>query len=189
MDKGLILDPSDNLCLDCYPDADFAGLWGREDPQDPHCARSRTGYVITLAGCPVLWKSSLQTEISLSTMESEYVALSTSCKDLFPLIDLVVELGGCFGLPVTDMANNLHVRVHEDNMGALTLGKLEPRRMTLRSKHYTVKYHWFREQIAPYGPRNIELVKISTIDQVGDIFTKGLGRVAFQHLRKKLMGW
>jgi len=54
VDKGLILDPSEELCLDCYPDADFAGLWGHEDPQDPHCARSRTGYVITLAGCPVL---------------------------------------------------------------------------------------------------------------------------------------
>jgi len=94
VDKGLILDPSEELCLDCYPDADFAGLWGHEDPQDPHCARSRTGYVITLAGCPVLWKSSLQAEISLSAMESEYVALSTSCKDLFPLIDLVVEFGG-----------------------------------------------------------------------------------------------
>ena len=50
LDKGLILDPADELTLDCYPDADFAGLWGREDPQDPHCAHSRTGYVITLAG-------------------------------------------------------------------------------------------------------------------------------------------
>ena len=27
MDKGLILDPSDDLTLDFYPDADFAGLW------------------------------------------------------------------------------------------------------------------------------------------------------------------
>jgi len=71
----------------------------------------------------------------------------------------------------------------------ITLGKLEPRRMTLRSKHYAVKYHWFREQIAPHGPRNVELVKISTSDQLGDIFPKGLGRVVFQRLRKKLMGW
>ena len=84
MDKGLILDPSDDLSIDCYPDADFAGLWGHEHPQDPHCVKSRTGYVITLANCPVLWVSKLQTEIALSTMESEYVALSTSCKDLFP---------------------------------------------------------------------------------------------------------
>ena len=80
----------------------------------------------------------------------------------------------------------MHVRIHEDNVGALTLGKLEPRRMTPRSKHYAVKYHWFREQLLP---RNIELVKIATENQLGDIFTKGLGTIAFRRVRKQLMGW
>ena len=51
---------------------------------------------------------------------------------------------------------------------------------------YAIKYHWFREQI---GPRNIELVKVDTTNQIGDIFTKGLGATAFQRLRLKLMGW
>ena len=92
MDKGLILifDPSDDLMLDCYPDADFAGLWGHEHPQDPHCACSCTGYVITLCGCTVVWSSKLQTEIALSTMESEYVALAlgTSCKKLSQVLIL-----------------------------------------------------------------------------------------------------
>ena len=31
--------------------------------------------------------------------------------------------------------------------------------------------------------------KIESAEQLGNIFTKGLGRVAFKHLRKKLMGW
>eukprot|EP00804_Cyclotella_cryptica_P027797 CCRYP_009211-RA/>CCRYP_009211-RA protein AED:0.43 eAED:0.40 QI:0/0/0/1/1/1/2/0/235 len=31
MDKGLILSPSDEACIDCFPDADFAGLYGHED--------------------------------------------------------------------------------------------------------------------------------------------------------------
>ena len=173
--------------MDCYPDANFAGLWGHEHPQDPHCVRSRTGYVITFAGCPVVWVSKLQTEIALSTMESEYIALSTSCRDLFPILDLVQEMGQCFGLPINDTCN-MHVRIHEDNVGALTLGNLEPRWMTLRSKHYAIKYHWFREQLHN-GPRKIKLVKIATAEQLGDIFTKGLGRVMFEGLRKKLMGW
>jgi hypothetical protein len=38
--KGLILNPNDDFRIDCYPDADFAGLWGRDDKQDPHCIRS-----------------------------------------------------------------------------------------------------------------------------------------------------
>ena len=184
-DKGLILNPSDTYRVDCYPDADFAGLWGREHPQDPHCARSRTGYVITLADCPVLWRSSLQSEIAMSTMEAEYVALSTSCKDLFPVLDLIQELGSFMGLTI-EQATNLHVQIHEDNVGALTLGNLEPRRMTPRSKHYAVKYHWFRTHLKP---RNIILTKIATHDQLGDLFTKGLGRVAFERLRRRLMVW
>ena len=59
MDKGLILDPSDDLTIYCYPDVDFAGLWNHEDAQDPHSVRSRTGYVIILANFPVLWVSKL----------------------------------------------------------------------------------------------------------------------------------
>jgi hypothetical protein len=183
--KGLIFNPSESLKIDCYPDADFAGLWNRDDKQDPHCVRSRTGYVICLADCPVLWKSTLQTEIALSTMEAEYVALSTSCRALFPLIDVAREICTAFSIGLSGTAQ-MHIKIHEDNVGALALGKLEPRHMTPRSKHYAIKYHWFREHI---GPRNIELVKISTQDQLGDLFTKGLSRIIFSRLRKKLMGW
>jgi hypothetical protein len=88
LDKGLTLSPSKTLHIDCYPDSNFAGLWKYEEDQDPHCIRNRTGYVTTLANCTILWSSKLQTEIALSTMEAEYVALGTSCKDLFPIIDL-----------------------------------------------------------------------------------------------------
>eukprot|EP00956_Cyclotella_meneghiniana_P031775 scaffold84712_cov23-Cyclotella_meneghiniana.AAC.1 len=35
-DKGLILRPSKHLHVDCFPDADFAGLYNHEDSQDPH---------------------------------------------------------------------------------------------------------------------------------------------------------
>ena len=80
----------------------------------------------------------------------------------------------------------MHITFHEDNVGTLILGQLEPRRMTPRSKHYAVKYHWFREHLIPC---KITLVKIATNEQLGDIFTKGLNRIAFQRLRKMLMGW
>ncbi len=188
MHNGLILTPSTKFNIDCYPDANFAGLWGREDKQDPHSVRSRTGYVICLADCPILWKSKLQTEIVLSTMKVEYVALSTSCRDLFPFIDITKEICSVFSLDKHVFCKHarLHIKIHEDNVGALTLGKLEPRRMTPRSKHYATKYHWFREQI---GPRQIKLVKIATDEQLGDLFTKGLTNVKFSKLQKKLMGW
>ena len=185
--KGLILRPSRHLHVDCYPDADFAGLYGHEDSHDPHCVRSRAGYVILVSNCPVLWRSVLLKEICLSTMEAEYCALSLSCKDLFPVIDQLKELAAAVGLPL-DEATKLHTTIHEDNVGALTLGQMEPKRFTPRSKFYALKWHWFRQRV--FDPsNNITLVKVDTKNQLGDIFTKGLGRVAFSYLRSKLMGW
>jgi hypothetical protein len=58
--------------------------------------------------------------------------------------------------------------------------------MTPRSKHYAIKYHQIREHI---GPRRIELVKIDTDDQLGNLFTKGLTKIKFSRLQKKLIGW
>ncbi|KAL7478951.1 hypothetical protein ACHAW6_004704 [Cyclotella cf. meneghiniana] len=53
-DEGLIMSPSLDPHVDCFPDADFAGLYGHEDSQDPHYACRRTGYVIMAFGCPVV---------------------------------------------------------------------------------------------------------------------------------------
>jgi hypothetical protein len=37
--------------------------------------------------------------------------------------------------------------------------------------------------------RRIQLVKIATNNQLGDLFTKGLDKISFAHLQKMLMGW
>ena len=84
--RGLILNPSKELRIDNYPDADFAGMYGHEKPTDPSCVKSRTGYTITFANCPVIWQSKLQTETALSTMEAEIVALAHSCREMFPAV-------------------------------------------------------------------------------------------------------
>ena len=34
----LVFNQSKKLVVDCYDDADFAGQWGHENPQDPICA-------------------------------------------------------------------------------------------------------------------------------------------------------
>jgi hypothetical protein len=72
--KGYILRPTSTPTLDCFVDADFAGLWSSTISSDPTSVKSRTGYIITFASCPVLWSSKLQSEIALSTTEAEYIA-------------------------------------------------------------------------------------------------------------------
>ena len=49
VEKGIILKPTSDLTIDCYVDADFAGLWNQEDHNDDNCVKSRTGYVYALA--------------------------------------------------------------------------------------------------------------------------------------------
>jgi hypothetical protein len=174
------MSPSSTPHVDCYPDADFAGLYGHEDSMDPHCACSLTGYVIMAFGFPVLWRSHLQTEIALSTMEAECVALSTTCKDLLPLVVVIHELSAAVGLDAS-FTSNIHCKVLEDNVGALTLAFLEPRCMTPRSKHYAIKYHWFHDKVADLS-QCITLIKIDMKNQLGDLFTKGLPLASFVHL-------
>ena len=171
--------------IDCYVDADFAGLWGFEDPQDPISVKSRTGFVLCLAGCPIIWMSKLQSDIALSTMEAEYNALSMALKELLPLKRLVETVAQAIQIPLQP-TTAMRVTVWEDNTGALTLANLEPGRMTPRSKHYGVKYHWFREHLKPNG---IEVVKIDTEDQKADMLTKALRTHKFELNRRQLMGW
>ena len=184
-DKGLILNPSKELRVDCYADADFAGLYGYESATDPTCVRSRTGFVITVANCPVLWVSRLQESTALSTMEAEVTALAHSCRELFPIMDLVTEVGGIVGLSTEDLTS-MHVCLHEDNAGALALAQAKPPQFTPRSKYYAIKTIWWREECQRRG---ISIRKIETTEQLGNMFTKGLAKPAFEYLRKKLMGW
>ena len=184
-DRGLILRPSSDLKIDAFPDADFAGLYGYEKISNPEVVKSRTGFLMNVCECPVVWVSKLQTETALSTMEAEIIALAHCCRELFPVMDLVTDLGKALGLSTKDLVT-MHVSIHEDNAGALVLAETIPPEFTPRSKYYAIKTVWFREEIIRRG---IKLLKIDTVEQLGDIFTKGLTRVVFEYLRKKMMGW
>jgi hypothetical protein len=183
--QGLILRPSDSISVDCYVDADFLGLYGAEDVHDPMSVRSRTGYVILLANCPLLWVSKLQTEISVSTLESEWVALSASMRSLIPMKRLVGEvLSGLTLAPGKTFRVATKSHVFEDNAGALQLAKTK--KMTSRTRHMACKYFWFHEKI---DGESIDVIKVDTKVNIADIFTKSLGRVDFVRLRLLLCGW
>ena len=185
-DQGLILKPNlDALNVDCYVDADFAGLWPHEEKQDPSCVKSRTGYVICVANCPVVWVSKLQSDIATSTMDAEYNALSMAMKSVLPLLELLRIIGKQVGLN-EEQLTKVKTTVWEDNVGALTLANLEPGRITPRSKFYAIKYHWFRSHLKP---NRVQVEKIETKDQRADILTKQPPLATFEAIRKLLCGW
>ena len=61
MENGLAFNPSNNLLVDCYANADFAGLWVYENPQDPISDRTGTVFMVTFSNCLLLWVSKIQT--------------------------------------------------------------------------------------------------------------------------------
>jgi hypothetical protein len=174
-----LLNPLDSFEIECFVDADFAGLWSYEDPNDPVCVRSRTGFVICLCGCSVSWVARLQTNIALSTMESEYVALSTAMQDIIPLEAAVGEFATGMGLRDENIVT-IKSTIWEDSMGALTLANMELTRTTPRSKHYATSYHWFRSFLEDYGDCGYEVIKVASADQMADILTKALREEPFQ---------
>jgi hypothetical protein len=72
----------------------------------------------------------------------------------------------------------------EDSNGALGLATSP--KMTPRTRHIAVKYHFFKEHIKP---GEIEIIKTDTKVQKADILTKGLTADAFETIRLLLMGW
>jgi hypothetical protein len=112
--KGMILHLSKSPEVNCYVDADFAGLWGAEYEQDPICVKSRTVYMLTFMSCPLLWVSKLQTQIALSTMEAEYIALSTALRDLIAIREVLKEVQShVFSNKWGDMSYSVHEKSFE----------------------------------------------------------------------------
>jgi hypothetical protein len=188
LDKGLILQPveiDEQFRIDVYVDAAFASGWGTEVGTNPDSVKSRTGYLVEVMGCTVIWCSKLQQSIATSTMESEYIALSMSLRAAIPLMDICTAINN--GLNVSsDKLLTFKVTVHEDNLGALTLANLEPGRHTPRSKFYALRLHWFRSWLKP---RQIELIHCPTLDQKADFLTKALPAAHFENNRFLSMGW
>ena len=163
-------------------DAFFAGDWNLAWNEEPTSVMSRTGYLIKYGNCPIIWCSKLQSEIALSTTESEYIALSQSLRDALPLMELLKELQTA--IPKTDESPTIHCSIFEDNMGCIDLVKTP--RMRPRTKHIALKYPHFREHTRK---KLVTVHHIDTKEQVADIFTKALLDSQFLYLRKLLTGF
>jgi hypothetical protein len=74
--------------------------------------------------------------------------------------------------------------IFEDNNCALQLARAP--RMTPRTKHYGIIYHFFHDYVEK---GDIKLFKVDTKEQQADIFTKGLVQAIFEYLRELLQGW
>jgi hypothetical protein len=148
-----VFEKKKNLELEVYSDSDFAG--------DLTTSKSTTGSLIKLAGAPILWKSQLQKEVTLSSTEAEYVALSETVREVCWLKNLLTELK-----PSTNKEIG-KVKIFVDNQAAISL--TEDHTNSRRSRHVSLRNHYCREK---YEQGVIGVEYINTTNQLADALTK-----------------
>jgi len=132
---------------------------------------------------PLTWASRLQTEIALSTVEAEYIALSTAMRDLLPGRALLKEIGIKLQLSFCK-ESVIKSKVWEDNTGTIHLAEAA-NQVTLCTKHIAVKYHFFCSHLSD----EVKVQKVDTTEQLADVFTKSLAQHQFEKSVARLMGW
>ena len=107
----LVYGGQEELVVTGYTDASF-----QTDRDD---SKSQSGFVFTLNGGAVSWKSSKQETVADSTTEAEYIAASEAAKEGVWIRNFLIELGV---FPNASSPLNLYC----DNNGAIAQAK-EPR--------------------------------------------------------------
>ncbi|XP_070026623.1 secreted RxLR effector protein 161-like [Nicotiana sylvestris] len=164
-DQFLIYGDSE-LKLEGYTDASLSS--DRDD------SKSIFGYVFTINGGVVSWKSSKQATVADSVTETEYIAASEAAKEAVWIKKFLTDLGV---VPSIEGAIPLLC----DNTGAIYQAK-EPRSHQ-KSKLILRRYHLIREIIERRG---VEIQKVDGKENVVDPFTKALGAKEFDKNKWKL---
>lgn len=151
-------------CPVSHFNADWAG--------DVSTRRSTTGYIFTLAGGALTWKSRLQPTVALSSTEAEYRAITEAGQELLWLRNMMSRFG---------MEDHNPTVLESDNMGAIHLTSKSI--FHGRTKHVEIQYHWIREVV---NQGKLLLKHCPTVEMVADLLTKALGKPQFQRLRLKL---
>jgi hypothetical protein len=160
---GLYFNPTplekmdDGWDLVMYSDSDWAG--------DLDNRKSITGFILFVMGCPVVWKSKQQGNVSLSSTEAEYVAVSEATKEIMFIAQTLESIGIDVNYPVI---------VKVDNVGAIFMS--ENVTATARSRHIDARYHYVRDYIED-GVIKIQFV--FTKENKADVFTKNTKNESF----------
>ncbi|GJY73112.1 retrovirus-related pol polyprotein from transposon TNT 1-94 [Tanacetum coccineum] len=160
---GLWYPKDSGFDLTAYSDADHAGC---------HLDRKSTsGSVQFLGDKLVCWSSKKQNCVSISTAESEYVAVSGCCAQVLWMRTQLTDYGFFFD----------KVPIYCDSKSAIAIS-CNPVQHT-RTKHIDVRYHFIKDHVEK---GTIELYFVGTEFQLADLFTKSLPEARFKFLVEKL---
>ena len=147
-----------------YSDSDDAGC--------PDTAKSTSGFIFFFGGAPVSWRSRKQKVVTLSSCESELVALSEASREVVWIRKLFAQIYSRV-LPPTF--------IFEDNDCARKIA--EQPKFSDKTKHIKRKYFYVQAQVAS-GEMNVR--RVDTKINLADIFTKPADRATFVRLTAKI---
>jgi len=131
-----------------------------------------TGFLATLGGSPISWKTKKQGLVSRSSAEAEYRAMATVTSELILIKSLLAAMGVYHTSPMTLFC---------DNQAALHISKNPI--FHDRTKHIEMDCHFVRERLVS---GDLTTGYVSSKHQPADIFTKALGPQSFHFLMGKL---
>lgn len=142
--------------LEGYTDANWIS-----DSKD---SKSTSGYVFTLGGAAVSWKSSKQTCIARSTMESEFIALDKAGEEAEWLRNFLEDIP-CWPKPVSAIC------IHCDSQSAI--GRAQSNMYNGKSRHIRRRHNTIKHLLST-GVISIDYVKSK--ENIADPLTKSLTR-------------
>ena len=122
--------------------------------------KSTSGYVFTLGGGVLSWRSVKQSCIADYTMEAEYVATCEAAKEAVWLKKFIFDLG-------VVRIEQLPITLFCDNSGAVAQSK-DPKNHK-KGKHIERKYHIIQDIVAR---GDVVVAKIDSASSLVDPFTK-----------------
>src|ERR1044072_6667098 len=150
----LVYGGDEELLAKGYTDASFM--------TDHDDFKSQSGYVFTLNGGAVSWKSFKQNTVADSTTEAEYIEALEAAKEGIWIRNFIIELD-------VVLSAKDPLELYCDNSGIVAQAK-EPRAHQ-KSKHVNRKYHLIRQFIKD---GYLKICKIDTTLNVSDPLTKPL---------------
>ena len=164
---GLLAQPGQILC---FVDASFA------DSGPEYRMKSRHGFALMRAGAVFATKTSMQTLTAGSSCQAEVVALYMAAIEIQAALQDLERLG----LPHVGP-----VLVFEDNQAAISVMGAAGTSSGSNSRHFLTKYFYTADLVEAGA---IKLVKVNTLDQLADGFTKALCGPTHERHRHFLLG-
>ncbi|KAJ9539329.1 hypothetical protein OSB04_032062 [Centaurea solstitialis] len=156
----------------------WGSLYGFADAgylSDPHTGRSQTGYVFTMGGIAISWRSTKQTMTATSSNHAEILAIHEASRQCVWLRNVIQHIRGSCGI-ISDK-EPLTV-LYEDNAACIAQLK-EGYIKGDRIKHILPKF-FFTHDLQKSG--DISIQQVRSCENLADLFTKSLPNSIFQRL-------